>query len=298
MNNQFENFPLKKEPNNLVREAKFITEKLFNSRLEGEENLKSIPTGRPIIFMTTHLSNNDVPLAVASLGKYFPNLTVAHSSTHQKFSNNSGAYLLLHIGGLENFFPIKFNGGRGEGKGSFRPDNYEHMRDSLEGGVPDKSGKPQEGRPIIVASHYTPNNKSGEWKLPPQGGIGGPYLAQITKNVVIVPVAIEIKSDKPFGLKTNDIGMLAKRTLGRKTLEATVHVGKMMEPKKIEGIERLGDLVRKREKGVKMSAEELARIKELYKKLSDESDRVLDAQAALLPEKTRGERASLAKPSI
>ncbi len=263
------------EANQLARGAKLMTDALFRAKIEGSENLKEISPETQIIFLPTHLSDYDVPIAVGKLGEQFDDISVADASTHKSLFKNPGAYIGRKLGGDdENFFAVDYTGGRGDGNGIFNPENFETMRESLES-----------GRPMVIAAYYDTDYNNHTWQLPDKGGTGGVYLSQITeKETVLVPVAIDIQSEKPFGMGAMDIGQIIKE----KRPETRVTIGKPITPKKIEGIENFAKILEKRKNKERLTSEERKEFSRLHGELKNQSDEVMMNLAEMLPREKRG----------
>ncbi len=134
---------------------------------------------------------------------------------------------------------------------------------------------------MLIAAYDPTPVKDG--KLPARGGYGGVYLAEIS-NAIIVPIAVNIKSDSPDAvIRKKGIGGL----LGRP--EAEMIIGKPIVPEKIEGLKDLGEILKRRREDPKsVTRADLDRIKELQERLKRESDKVMLALAEMLPEEKRG----------
>lgn len=244
----------------------------FRVELLGGEKLREIPANKHLIFLTTHMSNHDMPVAIAALAEEKNNLKIAEASTHENFSQNPTGYLGRKAIGEGNSFSIEYTGGQGEGDGIFNPDNYEPMKQALE-----------DGYDMVVAAHFDPQYRVGQWRLPKKGGHGGVYLANITPDSLIVPVAVDIRSAESFGMK--DIGII--KIIKEKRPKAQVSIGEPLEPTRIEGLDRFADILRKRKQGVHVNDEERELFGRVCEQLRLESSRVMEALANLLPQGKR-----------
>src|SRR3989338_10137457 len=234
----------KKEKTTAVAERvkKFIP-LLFRVKLAGQEKLREIPKDKHMIFMTTHMSNHDMPIAIAALAEEKVNLKIAEASTHEDFSQNPSGYLGRQAIGKENSFSVKFSGGRGDGDGIFDPDDYEPMKGAL-----------IDGYDMVIAAHFDSQYRLKQWRLPEKGGYGGGYLGNITPNSIIIPVAVGIKSKKPFGMV--DVGV--KNIIKEKRPKAEVNIGEPIEPKRIEDLDKFAEVLRKRKQNIHITPEERA----------------------------------------
>ncbi len=235
--------------------------------VNGTENLELIPPNRRVIFAPTHLSDSDVPLTISAVGKRF-HVAVGDASTHHKFSENTPAWLANQITGPENFYPIKHQKDeKGVERGSINPEDFETMQKPLE-----------ERKAMILAAYF----KGGHgWELPSKGGYGAVYLAEIA-NALIVPVAVNIKSKEQVGMG----GGGALKTLLKRP-NAEVNIGKPLDLPKIEGMERMAEILKKK-KTTKLSTEEVQEFHRLSKALREHSDTLMEHLANLLPKEKQG----------
>jgi hypothetical protein len=232
----------------------------------GEEHLKEIPPNKSVVIATTHISDLDVPIATLKLGKYF-DIAITDESIHHSFFGEPSTNIGIRIAGRENFIPIDTKNIEGKKQGEFNPQNFELMRDALE-----------KGKAIIIAAH----NPTQKWKLS-KGGYGAAYLTAICKNVVILPVVVNIESDEPLGMAETILKDVIKRP------DASVYIEKPFELEKISGIEDFKTILGKRKRGEKLTKDERLRFSELKTALEKRSDQIMQALASDLPEKKRGE---------
>jgi len=262
-----------KRSSRLAEAAGLLVDPLFTTVLERDENLSEIPPNKTPIFVTPHFSDYDVPIAVRALGRRFADITVADASTHEKFFQSPAGYTGRKIGGEKNFFSIDYTGGRGEGHGIFNPDNFKPMKDSIES-----------GKPLVIASYYDTDYQNRTWKLPDKGGYGAAYLAQIAENSLVVPVGIDIHSEQPFGMGSLDIVEVLKKTRPL----TNVKIGEPFTQTKIEGIENLETILKKRRNGVSLTSAERKEFSRLHKELKNKSDEILLNLSKSLPPEKRG----------
>lgn len=264
-----------KKPNALVEKTRLLN-LLYKTNVIGRENLKNIPQGKKIIFVTTHNNDSDVGLVISSLGKSYPDITVVEESTHYNFRQDPISYLGRLIG-RENSFRVDYNNGSENRRGKFDPKNFEPMKKSLE-----------EGKPLVTSAYFTPNYPETANGLPERTGNGAAYLAQITKDAIIVPIAVDIKLDKPV-LKKSDNNNLYIQRLLKGRINADVIIGKPFTPDHIEKIERLGELLKKRKlKTEPLTKEEQQEFSYLRKQLQEQSRIIMQQLAELLPPEKRG----------
>ncbi len=260
------------EPTALAERVPKMVRTLFRIETTGLQNLDDIPAAKHCIFLTTHLSDYDVPLAIAALAEKFPKLKVAESSTHERFAENPGGYLGRKIGGEENSFSVDFSGGRGGGSASFNPENFEKMRATLE-----------EGNTLVIAAYFDTKYQNKTWRLPKKGGTGGVYLGQITPDAVVVPVAVDIRSKKAFGMGEPSIGQIIKEMRPR----VEVKIGTPIVPEPIPAVGRFSEILDKRKRGEELTSEDRAEFSRIRKALRADSDKVMASLGEMLPPEKR-----------
>jgi hypothetical protein len=235
-------------------------------KLHGEENIEAIPAGKKIIIATTHISDIDIPTVAAALGKYF-NIAITNMSVHHSFLAEPSTNIGVRLAGKENFIPFDYEKTPSGKQASFNPDNFEPMKRALD-----------DGKAIIVAAH----NPTHDWHLS-KGGYGVSYLSDISDDVVILPVAVDLESAGQVGMYENQLKTITKKPV------ANVFIGEPIELQKIPGIEDLSKIMHKRESGERITPEELKRFSELKELLQTQSNIVMEKLAENLPEEKRGE---------
>ena len=216
-----------------------------------------------------------MPIAIAALADTWgKNLKVMQASTNERFGNTLGAKIARTIEGADDALAVSFRGKPGEQgrSGVFNPDDYALMRKSLE-----------EGSSLVAAAYFDPTYQNKEWHLPARGGYGGVYLAQITPETVIVPIAVDIQSEKPLGMGDKGIMQIIKEVRPR----VAVRIGCPLEPQKIEGIERFKEILKRREHRESITDAEHAEFTRMRRALREESDRVMQNLSDMLPPKKR-----------
>lgn len=250
---------------------------LFNLKTEGTEHLQEIPEGAHVIYATSHLSNLDMPLAIAALAKEgVRNLRLTESSVHEELFRDPLGYLGRFLaGGPKNSMSISYVGGMGpQSRGTFNPNDYNPMKDTL-----------LQGDGLVVAAYYDPKHQEKEYRLPNKGGYAAAYLANITPNTFIVPVAVDTHSDKP--MNTPDVWILERIKKGHLP-EVNIRIGKPLLPQKIEGIEDFGEIIKQRkELDPQTDSQKYEGFSRMRRSLKEESDRIMAAIAELLPEEKR-----------
>ncbi|MBI5004856.1 MAG: hypothetical protein HZC04_01560 [Candidatus Lloydbacteria bacterium] len=236
-------------------------------KLHGEEHLRQIPEGKKVIIATTHISDLDIPIVAAALGRHF-NIAITNMSIHHSFLAEPPTNIGMRIAGKENFLPIDFHKTEGIKRASFNPDNFLPMKEALE-----------KGKAVVIAAH----NPTQKWSLP-KGGYGASYLSDITEGeTVVLPVAVNLESEKLAGMYETQLKNLTEKPI------VNVYISEPMELNKIPGIEDLSKMVHKREAGERLTPEERERFSELKKSLQAQSDAIMEKLAASLPEEKKGE---------
>ena len=258
------------KPDAFARKIELLIRATFsNVETIGEENLTSIPPNRRVIFVTTHITNSDVPLALSSLGQKF-HLTVGDASTNHDFSKNPLGFIGDTLAGKENFMPVSRRTDEHLAAGSvgvFNPDDFENMKSVFD-----------DGKAVVLPAYYIDRNK--DLSLPRKGGYGAAYLAE-TSNAIIVPVAINIKSKESINTPLSGIKAVLNRP------KAEVIIGEPFELDKIENISAIKEVMDKRKQGP-LSSEDTATFKATANGLRDQSDILMQHLAELLPEEKKG----------
>lgn len=241
--------------------------KIATSKIEvmGRENIEKIPEEKKVIIACSHISDMDMGITAYALKDDF-DLLITYQSV-QTLLKEPGISLGMKAVGSENFMPIdwlRFESGK---QGKFNPDNFIDLKEYI-----DKSGK----TPLIAA-----HNPSKRWRLE-RGGYAAVMLAQLEKDAVILPVSINVKSDKPVGMAESRTKTLKKRP------EVEVFIGEPFELPAIEGIEKIKSIMDKRKSGQGLSKEEKIVFYQLHESLERESNAIMEKIASQLPEEKRG----------
>ncbi len=258
----------KRETSLRLRSLATLETKLFLGKIEtlGKEHLKEILPGEKVIIAGSHISDMDMQVIISQLGKDF-SIKVSGQSTHHSFETDSSGMTAQLLAGKDNFIPIDYSG-QGDQKRAvrFNPKNFDSMAEAL-----------REGDSVLVAAH---NPSSG--KLP-SGGVGIPYLSQLgVGNFVILPVAVDIKSNEPYRAG-GEIKLIKEKP------DTEVHIGAPIRLPVISGIEDYQKLLsRRKESEQPLSEEETNRLSVLNHELKEQSDIVMQSLANMLPEKKRG----------
>jgi hypothetical protein len=233
--------------------------------VEGRENIEKVPKGKRVIIACSHISDMDIGLTAYALKDDF-DLLITHQSV-QTFLEEPGISLGMKAAGSENFMPIDWLRSESGKQGKFNPDNFIELKEYV-----DKSGK----TPLIAA-----HNPSKRWQLE-KGGYAAVMLAQLEKDAVILPVSVNVKSDKPVGMAESRTKTLKKRP------EVEVFIGEPFELPAIEGIEKMKSIMDKRKLGQPLSQKEKKIFYHLREALARESNVIMEKIASQLPEEKRG----------
>lgn len=236
-----------------------------NIEVLGREHLSDIPADAKVVIVVSHISDYDLPIAIQTLGHDF-DIVVTTQSTNLNFTENPSGFITSKIAGTDNFLPVDYTKTK-EGKAAeFNPDNFVPMADALE-----------HGKEIVIAAHNpTTNGVLGG------GSVGPIYLSQIS-GALILPVAVNLKTDEALGID----GINKMKTMIQRP-DAQVYIGKPLHLESIDGIENIKKLMDKRESGEKLSVEERAQFHDAVLALRSQSDIVMQELAAMLPESKRG----------
>src|SRR3989344_7493077 len=226
--------------------------------VSGKEHLNEIPPGKRVIIVTTHISDVEIPVATAILGREF-DIAVTNMPKQHSFTKDPAINTAVRIAGKNNFIPIDFS-----------PENFGKMKEALDS-----------GKAVVIPGH-APSRK---WQLE-RGGYGAAYLANIVKDTVILPVSMNVKAENNGKRKERTITNMLKKP------DVEVFVGKPLEIQPVEGMEELADIAQRAKNGQSPTSEELELFSGLKKKLREQSDLIMRALAEPLPESKRGPYAS------
>lgn len=247
--------------------------------LKGQENLRQIDRNRPLIIVTTHISDLDVPIVARSLGDMF-DIAISNQSVHHSFfGGEKMTNIGLRLAGKDNFLPITYSFKEGEEKvhseelggddkkSSFNPEDFINMVSTVT----------EKGKAIIVAAH----NPAKDWRLPERGGVGGVYLSGLLEKAVLLPVAVNIKTATPVGMGDDRTRVLKERP------DAEVTIGEPFELPATDGVQDLASLMERRKAGQQRIPDDRHKIRGAINNLREQSDIVMGRLASLLPENKR-----------
>lgn len=222
--------------------------------ISGQENLEEIPKDKPLVIVTTHISDIDVQAVTYALGNELP-IKLVNQSTQFDTKVAPQMALILKLAGQNNFIPVDFRQVAGQIRPFFNRENYRPMEEAL-----------KEGHVVIIAGH----NPSYNGILPDKGGYGAVYLAQLA-GAVLLPVAVNLDGPPPISGRWTDL----IRNLSHRP-RASVIIGKP-----------LTDLDKPISPPINNSQSH-ADFKESYRQLRKRSVQIMQSLAALLPKEKRG----------
>lgn len=260
MENNFNSAP-KKEVSTRLWMANEVMMKMAVGKIKvsGLDNLKSIPPDTKTIILTTHLTDLDVPIAIHATADKM-NITTMNMSVHHSPFGKQGefsTYAGMQIAGKDNFLPIDYKKGDDGKKISkpFNPDNFEPAVKAM-----------SEGRTILMAAH-NPSEKPIQNLDEVKGGYGGVYLAALT-GAYIFPVTVTL--DRASGMHGDTIKTMKEKP------NSEVIIGEPFKIEKIDGIENLSKLTKKREDGIILNEEEISEFLRITKALREQSQIVIE----------------------
>ncbi len=264
----------KSSPERLIKALKVFAEMgVKNIEVRGKENLDKIPPGKKVIVVTSHISDIDLPLAAYAVGDRL-DIAITTDSFQHHLTENPISNIGFRVAGQDNFLPIEFD--KKTRQGRFRPEDFEAMEAALDG-----------GKAIVIAGHAPSVEKDPEkvaWHLPEKGTIGAAYLAEMA-DAVLVPVSVNIKSEKPTGMGADSIGRGISnmiQTLKGKP-DAEVIIGEPISLPQIADVEKFEALMDA--KPAEGRREEFRRIRT---ELQGASDIIIGKLAEMLPVNKRG----------
>lgn len=239
--------------------------------VSSKAHLKEIPSGRKVIFVTTHVTDIDVPATAYAMRDFNP--VIAHHSTHEDFLKDPVSWMGFVIAGRKNFLPVEAREREGKVRGDFDPEDYVRMEQVLE-----------DGRSLVIAGH----NPTYDGKLSRKGGIAAAYLAQKT-GALIVPVSVNLGAEATIGadiLKT----AIKKGIKDRKRPTMEISIGHPIDFTKFAKIDvqAMDNFLRKRKEGGDLSPEDIEEYRNVIRQLREQSSHVMSSLAAMLPPEKRG----------
>ncbi len=235
--------------------------------VEGRERL---PQG-PSVIATTHLSDIDVQEVAAEVARD-RKIGIASQA-----SNLTAAIFRPFIGiiGKENFFPLSNTLAPGGATSAFRLTSADVQRMS--------DGIVNEGRTMVVSAHKPVDT----WQLPDRPGLAAVVLAH-RANVPLVPVALDIESERPVALASEIVPRI-RRFFLRQRPSARMIIGEQIPLSQIPK-DQLDEAINlySVDKRRDMSQEQLAQARQALSILQQEATQMMRELAAKLPEAKRG----------
>lgn len=254
----------------------------------GTGNLTEIPANVPLIVVTSHISDNDIPTIESELR---PRLRESRPNRGLGISLQSDNLVdprtapFIKIAGKEHFFEYDVHMDKKTNRLQFifNPANFRKMNEALHHGID-----------IITAAHEPISSIPGSgWELPERSGLGAAYLAQMA-NAVVLPVALDIQTDKPVGMSADVRGTI-RRLLKRQRPNTRMIIGKPFTLDKINDshLEQFGKYASSISKleGAsleQLSPEDKANAKMVLRRLREQSNLIMRSIADLLPEEKKG----------
>jgi hypothetical protein len=244
--------------------------------VKGWENFYNLPDGiRPVV-ATTHMTDTDVQIG-ASIFSPLVDVGVASLQTNQ---TDALIGKLVALAGKENFFNIANTFEEGKPHFQLNPENFVAMAQAVN----------EKDKTMVIASHSPVYDKR---QLPDTAGIAAAIVANLTDRVIL-PVAVEIKSDERVGM-SDDMVTSAKKLAQGKRPPSQVHIAEPIfldelpaeyKTSQADVFAALGLLDGARRKN--MTASEKALALKTLRRLQKQGEVVLMAQAAELPKEMRG----------
>lgn len=243
--------------------TRLIMTKGFRFRLEGQENLHEVPQDQPLIAVTTHLTDLDVPVAASYIGRH-RNIVIANTIDQHSIKEPVG-FVGTRLMGPKNFYPLTVSPGK---SALFEPENYEPLAAEIES-----------GKTVVIAGY----NTGYEGRLRDRPGVGAVYLQALT-GATLLPVAVDIQLKNP---PDNAVASWGK--MFATTPPAPIRIGAPISFPKIEGLEDAfrAERVKGRHPTDSLS-ERTRRLLAITTELRRRSKIMARAHAQLLPPEKRG----------
>lgn len=268
------------------RAAMWLNSELVAQRPEvaGLENLEKIPKNVNPIIAGSHLrSDASIQIIARELSSRF-NIGIAIQAGNRR---NPLIDVLLTLVGQSNFYDIdnttevkKVNGKTEKiHKYKINLNNYEVMKKAME-----------KGKTMLVAAHYAPIY---DGILPKKPGFAVIYLAHLSGQRVVVPVALDIQTDNEDTGRIDRLSNIAKNLILGKRPKSKMTI---CEPITLDPIDPLSMELMKKwimaradQKPSGLSSKEEEKAKEAYRKMrEDDGSKVMYAIAQALPAEKRG----------
>lgn len=268
-----------------LRLAMFVNSELVARRPEvvDLENLEKIPKGVNPIIAGTHL-RGDSPLQIIAreLDEKF-DIGIALQAENRK---NPIINASLTVIGQGNFFDVdhtttrtKINGkSERDDKYTLNFNNYEVMKEAME-----------KGKTMLIAAHYSPIY---DGILPNKPGFAAIYLAHLSGQRVVLPVALEMHTDDKDTGRADRISNGVKKILtgNRPKSKMTICEPITLDPIDPANIELMKRWLtaRQDQKPSGLNSEEQKKAKETFRRMRWDGEKVMYALAKALPPERRG----------
>jgi 1-acyl-sn-glycerol-3-phosphate acyltransferase len=249
--------PEKKGPSRfwLANEAMVIKTLVGKIETSGEENIKKLPPGAKVVVLTTHLTDLDMPIVIHAVGKDLDMVEMDMSTHHKMFGKQGEAItnIGLHLAGKNKFLPIDYTKDASGKKSprAFNPENFSPAVEAID-----------KGKAVMIAAH-NPSLKPEKNLDNVKGGYGGVYLAELA-NAYILPVTVVL--DKEAGMYGEQTKALKEKP------NASVVIGEPFQLEKIDGLEHLSELTKKKD----WNDKDFEEFSKLNKALSERSQSIID----------------------
>ncbi len=249
--------------------------------VSGWENFYNLKLGINPVIATTHLTDTDVQIGA----KIFSNLVDVGVASMQTNQTDAIIGKLVGLAGKGNFFDVAntFE----DGKASFKLDsrNFLLMAQAMN----------ERGKTMVIPSHSPHYKDYGNRILPEVPGLTAVIVANLTDRVIL-PVAVEFQGEGHIGMSQDMIKNVLKKAKGD-TPSSSVHIAEPImldsggipdefitqKDEILEALQLFNSETRKI-----MSTEDKSKALDTLKKLQKQGEIVLMAQAAELPQESRG----------
>lgn len=252
-------------------------------QVAGLRNLEKIPEGINPIIAGTHLrSDASLQIIARELGRKF-NLGIALQSENRKNPLINAFFTLI---GQDNFYDIdnkttrKMVNGKSQRTDTYKLNfnNYEVMRDVM-----------RKGKTLLIAGHWAPIYSG---MLPDKPGFAAIYLAHLSNQRVVLPVALDIyTNDEDLG-RIDRISNIVKNllTANKPKSKMTICEPIILDPINSLDIDLMKRLMQSKieQKPSGLNSEEEKIAVETNKKIRRDSEKIMYALAYALPPEKRG----------
>lgn len=249
----------------------------------GLDNLEKIPKGMNPVIAGSHLRTDaSLQIIARELDKNF-DIGIAFQAENRK---NPIINTMFTIIGQDHFYDVdhtttwsKVNGkSERDDKYMLNFNNYDVMKQAME-----------KGKTMLIAAHYAPIYNG---ILPNKPGFAAIYLAHLSGQRVVLPVALDIYTDDPDTGRADRKGNIAKKFLTGNRPKSKMTI---CEPITLDLIDSADiELMKKWLMGrlnripLNLNIEERKRAVETFKRMRQDGERVMYALAEKLPPEKRG----------